>query len=410
MANVLSNSFTADQKMERLQEQLVHAQKLGSIGQLAGGIAHDFNNVLAVIVGYSSILQMKMRRDDPCRSDIDEVLAAAERAAKLTRNLLAISRKQVLNPANLDMNTVVKKTGRFMSRIVEENVLLSMSFCPDPLTIYVDAAHIEQIIMNLVTNARDAMTQGGSVNISTDRADSADIPNAGLDSSSGPFAVLSVSDTGCGMDEQTQAKVFEPFFTTKEVGKGTGLGLSIVYGAVKQNNGHIHVCSEVGKGTTFRIYFPLVASRPEARHFTECPAAMRGGSECILLVEDDKSVRELARRVLTDYDYNVLVAEDGGTALKKFHDQWETVNLIITDLIMPKKGGVDLYQEARKKKPGIKVIFTSGYPSHVIGKEGPVDEERNFIAKPFSPQVLLSKVREVLDQPVLEPGVFSGNP
>ncbi len=390
-----------EEERKKLQEQLIQSQKLESIGQLAGGIAHDFNNVLAAIVGYGNILQMKMRPEDPSRTYIEQVLAAAERAAGLTQSLLAFSRKQVINPENIDLNTVIQKVNILLSRIIGEDVSLTMTLCSEPLIIFADSIQIEQVLMNLSTNARDAMPKGGMLVIETGRAefDEAQTVTHRF-GKAGSYAVLSVTDTGTGMDEQTQAKIFDPFFTTKEIGRGTGLGLAIVYGVVKQNNGHINIYSEIGKGTTFKIYLPLVAASIDSKHGSADPATIHGGKETILLVEDDKPIRELFQQVLSEYGYRVIEAEDGDEALKKFLDQFEAIDLVVTDIIMPRKSGHDFYEEALRRKPGIKVIFTSGYPSDLIQKVGILDnKDVHFLSKPSSPQTLLLKVRETLDQP-----------
>ncbi|HEY6011853.1 MAG TPA: ATP-binding protein, partial [Nitrospirota bacterium] len=277
----------------KLEHQLLQSQKLESIGRLAGGIAHDFNNILAAIVGYGSILQMKMRQDDPSRPYADQILAATERAAGLTQSLLAFSRKQVINPKNIDLNASIRKVEKFLSRIIGEDITLTMTLSPEPLTIFADATQIEQILMNLATNARDAMPRGGSLLISTERIEyNAAQTLTHSFGETGRYAVLSVTDTGMGMNEQTQPKIFEPFFTTKEVGKGTGLGLAIVYGVVKQNNGQINVYSEVGKGTTFKIYLPLVLASAELEQ-AAVSLPLREGTETILLAEDDEAIRNL---------------------------------------------------------------------------------------------------------------------
>jgi PAS domain S-box-containing protein len=400
MVHDITEQKQVEEERKKLQAQLLQAQKLESIGQLAGGIAHDFNNVLAAIVGYGSILQMKMRPDDPSRAYIDQILAATERAASLTQSLLAFSRKQVINPANIDLNTSIRKVEKFLSRIIGEDINLTMSLRAEPLTIFCDATQIEQVLMNLATNARDAMPKGGKLLISTDRVECDEAyPSTFNFGKAGSYAMLSVTDTGVGMDEPTRSKIFEPFFTTKDVGRGTGLGLAIVYGVVQQNNGQIHVYSEVGKGTTFRIYFPIIVTSAESRDHTAASLPLRGGSETIVLAEDDEILRTMSRQVLSEYGYTVLEASDGEEALRTFLENRDRVSLIITDVIMPGKSGRDFCDEARKNKPDIKIIFTSGYPSDLMQREGVLGKGLNFITKPSSPQALLRTVREVLDRP-----------
>ena len=284
----------------KLEQQLLHAQKMESIGQLAGGVAHDFNNILAAIVGYGNLLQMKMRTDDPLREHLNQILAGAERAASLTQSLLAFSRKQVINPKDIDLNESIRKVENFLARTIGEDIVLSTSLSDEALAIFVDPTQIEQVLMNLATNSRDAMPKGGRIMIETGRVmlDSEYVRTHGF-GLPGNYAVLTVSDTGEGMDKQKQQKIFEPFFTTKEVGRGTGLGLSIVYGIVKQNKGYINVYSEPGKGTTFRIYFPIVSAPTGEERHPEVLQPLRGGTEAILFAEDNETVRLLNRNILS---------------------------------------------------------------------------------------------------------------
>ena len=284
----------------KLEQQLLHAQKMESIGQLAGGVAHDFNNILAAIVGYGNLLQMKMRTDDPLREHLNQILAGAERAASLTQSLLAFSRKQVINPKDIDLNESIRKVENFLARTIGEDIVLSTSLSDEALAIFVDPTQIEQVLMNLATNSRDAMPKGGRIMIETGRVmlDSEYVRTHGF-GLPGNYAVLTVSDTGEGMDKQKQQKIFEPFFTTKEVGRGTGLGLSIVYGIVKQNKGYINVYSEPGEGTTFRIYFPIVSAPTGEERHPEVLQPLRGGTEAILFAEDNETVRLLNRNILS---------------------------------------------------------------------------------------------------------------
>jgi signal transduction histidine kinase/ActR/RegA family two-component response regulator len=387
----------SEEEKQKLQAQLLQAQKMEAVGQLAGGIAHDFNNILAAIVGYGNLIQMKMSDDDPSRIYLEQILASSERAANLTQSLLAFSRKQLINPASLDLNNVIRKVEKFLSRIIGEDVELKTSLSRDALMIFADQMQLEQILMNLATNARDAMPAGGHLHIETRRVvfDEDSVRTQG-EGAPGVYAELSVTDTGAGMDEKVQERLFEPFFTTKELGRGTGLGLSIVYGIVKQNNGYITVSSEVGQGTTFKIYLPIVKSGTPLSKTDSFQEQPRGGTETILLAEDNQIVRSLTRDVLMEFGYKVIEAADGAEALTKFMENKHGINLLIIDVIMPKKNGREVYEEAKKRNPDIKVLFTSGYPADLIQKQGVLEKGLNFISKPSSPQELLKKVREVL--------------
>lgn len=388
-----------EEEKQKLQAQLMQVQKMESIGQLAGGIAHDFNNILAAVIGYGNIVQRKMQADDPSRVHVDQILAAAEHAAGLTQSLLAFSRKQVINPKKVDLNESIRRVERFLSRIIGEDIVLTISLSDKALTVFADPTQIEQVLMNLATNARDAMPNGGKFMIDTGRIEF-DESQAVTHSfgKPGSYAVLTVSDTGAGIDEQTKAKIFDPFFTTKEVGRGTGLGLAIVYGIVQQNNGHINVYSEVGKGTTFKIYVPLVSAGPEEDKRPEVLVPVRGGTETILLAEDNDAVRTLTRNVLSEFGYRVIEAADGEEAIEKFLESQDTIGLMIVDVIMPRKNGRAVFEEAKKARPDIKALFTSGYPADLIQREGVLEKGLNFLSKPSTPQEILKKVREVLDR------------
>ncbi len=384
---------------KKLESQLMQAQKMEAVGQLSGGIAHDFNNILSAIVGYGNILQMKMRTDDPLREYLSQILASAERAASLTQSLLAFSRKQVISPKNIDLNESIRKVEMFLIRTIGEDIVLSTSLSEEALTIFFDPTQIEQVLMNLATNARDAMPKGGKLIIETRRVmlDDEYIRSHGF-GLPGYYALLTVSDTGEGMDEQTQKKIFEPFFTTKELGRGTGLGLAIVYGIVKQNNGYINVYSEVGSGTTFKLYLPFVNAQSEKEQHPEVQQPLRGGTETILFAEDNETVRQLNRDLLKEFGYTVIEATDGEEALQKFREHRDRISLIILDVIMPKKNGREVYEEVSRSKSNVKVIFTSGYPADLIQKENVLEKGLHFLSKPFSPQALLRTVRGVLDQ------------
>ena len=390
----IHNDITEKRKLE---DQLRHAQKMEAVGTLAGGVAHDFNNILTAIIGYGALMQMKMDKDDPLRSHVDQIIASTERAANLTQSLLAFSRKQAINPQPLEVNTLVTRVEKLIARLIGEDIDITVSLGDAPMTIRADAGQIEQVLMNLATNARDAMPQGGLLSIKTGIMElDHDFIRVHGYGREGRYALLSVSDTGVGMDENTRHRIFEPFFTTKEVGKGTGLGLAIVYGMVKQHNGYITVYSEPGKGTTFNLYLPLVAEAIAAVSPVE-QGMPEGGRATILVAEDDNSVRNLDRAVLEGFGYTVITAVDGDDALAKYSEHQDRIQLLLLDIVMPKKNGRLVYDEIRKIRPGIKVLFTSGYASELIHRKGFLDDSLNFIAKPVSPRDLLRKVKETLE-------------
>ncbi len=388
------NDITEKRKLE---EQLRQAQKMEAIGTLAGGVAHDFNNILTAIIGYGNIIKMKMKPDDPLQASIDEILSSSDRAANLTRGLLAFSRKQIINPSPVDLNSVVLSIDKLLLRLIGEDVHLSTSLAEESLIVMADAVQIEQVLMNLATNARDAMPDGGTLSITTQRSamDEEFIALHGF-GTPGRYALIAVSDTGVGMDEETREKIFEPFFTTKELGKGTGLGLAIVYGIVKQHNGNIDVYSEPGRGTTFKIYLPLVdvlIEKPPA----EAEALPPGGQETILLAEDDEHVRGLARTALEDFGYRIIEAANGQEAVDKYLERSSDIDLVILDVIMPKKSGKEVYDVIRSIKPSAAVLFTSGYAAEIIHQKGIFETGLQFISKPLNPSDLLRKIREILD-------------
>jgi len=388
----------SEEEKQRLQSQLLHAHKMESIGQLAGGIAHDFNNILTAIIGYGAVLQMKMPADDPNRTYVDQVLAGAERAAGLTQSLLAFSRKQVINPKPMDVNDSIRRLSKFLSRILGEDIELKTTLSDEPLTVVADSTQIEQVLMNIAANARDAMPKGGRFLIETERTEFREeyLLSHGY-AMPGAYAVLSVTDTGVGMDRKIKEKIFEPFFTTKEVGKGTGLGLPIVYGIVKQHDGYINVYSEPGKGTTFRIYLRLVRAGEPEEEPSPVSDLPRGGSETVLLAEDDREVRLLVKNVLTENGYTVIEAADGEDALNKFMEHKDRIQMLFSDVIMPRKNGLEVYDAVKEIRPDLKTLFMSGYPADYIQKKSILEKGLNYIQKPASPQSLLRKVREVLD-------------
>jgi PAS domain S-box-containing protein len=382
---------------KKLEAQLLQAQKMEAVGQLAGGIAHDFNNILTAIIGYSSMVLMKMTKDDPLRQKLDNILASAGRAANLTQNLLAFSRKQIMQAKPVNLNDIIKNINNLLSRIIGEDIELRMNLAAEELTIQADRGQLEQVLMNLATNARDAMPTGGRLSLQTSRV-TVDRKLKGMygHGKPGEYALLSISDTGEGMDGATQAKAFEPFFTTKEVNKGTGLGLSIVYGIIKQHDGYITVDSELGRGTTFKIHLPLISSdRKDVK--SEELIFSKGGTETILLAEDEESIRELMSEELMSAGYAVIVANDGEDAIQKFTKNADKIHLLM-DVIMPKKSGKEAYEAIKQMKSSIKALFLSGYSADIIQKKGLLDTGLNFVYKPITPTGLLQKVREVLDE------------
>ena len=390
----------------KLEEHLRQSQKLEAIGELAGGVAHDFNNILSAIVGYAHLTLMKLPGDDLLRGNLQEILRASDRAVTLTQGLLAFSRKQVMNPKPVDLNDIVRAHEKLLARLIREDIDLSTSFAEHKLMIFADSVQIEQILMNLVTNARDAMSKGGHIIIRTQRTslDGEFIMAHGY-GEEGYYALLSVSDTGEGMDAETKERIFEPFFTTKELGKGTGLGLAMVYGIVKQHSGYITVDSESAMGTTFSIYLPLIKNVTAEERKTPEAVTAQGGTETILIAEDDAALRKLFSTILRHHGYQVIESVDGEDAVKRFTDNKGRVCLVIMDGIMPKKNGKEAYQEILAMTPAIKTIFLSGYAEDIISKEGLLDPGINFILKPVSPVALLNKVREVLDEDHLRAGI-----
>ncbi len=382
---------------KRLEEQLRQAQKMESIGTLAGGIAHDFNNILTAIIGYGSLLQMKMTEGDPLRYNVEQILSSANRAASLTQGLLAYSRKQILNPQPVSMNAIIKKVDLLLMRLIGENIELKTMLTDDDVSVLADAGQIEQVLMNLATNARDAMPEGGYLFIETERIEfSEESAKAHEFGKRGAYALITVTDSGAGMDEKTRQRIFEPFFTTKEVGQGTGLGLSIAYGIVKQHNGTITVYSEEGRGTTFKIYLPVVPTSEKQRQPVELPP-IQGGTETVLVAEDDEVVRKLTRNVLEQFGYTVIEAEDGEDAVNKFMKHRDLIKLLLFDVIMPKKNGREAYAKIKIFSPDMKVLFLSGYTADTIQRKGLLEPGVSFIMKPVPVNELLRKVRSVLD-------------
>jgi PAS domain S-box-containing protein len=382
----------------RLEEQLRQSQKMEAIGQLAGGVAHDFNNILTVIHGHASLLGMSDLDDTAARS-AQQITQAAERAAGLTRQLLAFSRRQLIQPRKLDMNKTVGNMTDMLGRLLGEDVALQLNYSPSPATIEADSGMMEQVLLNLAVNARDAMPRGGqlAIRIAIVEVDETHVhrhPEAHV----GRFVCISKSDTGCGIPPENISRIFEPFFTTKEIGKGTGLGLATVYGIIKQHQGWIEVESAIGKGTTFRIYLPFVGTAPADAEKPTTHITIRGGTETILLVEDERPVRELVARVLQKYGYKIWQASSGHDALGVWHEHKDEINLLLTDLVMPgNMNGHELAEKLWIEQPGLKVIFTSGYSADIVGKNFKLDPELNFLQKPYHPQTLALTVRRCLD-------------
>jgi two-component system cell cycle sensor histidine kinase/response regulator CckA len=381
----------------RLEEQFRQAQKMEAVGRLAGGVAHDFNNILTAILGYSDLLLSGLPGVSPFRSDVEEIRKAAERAGALTRQLLAFSRRQILTPQILDLNSLVADMDSMLRRLLGEDVDLVTRLDPNLGHVRADPGQLEQVLANLSLNARDAMPEGGKLTIETRNVD-LDASYLGLQARvvPGPYVLLSVSDTGVGMDGATQARLFEPFFTTKPKGKGTGLGLATVYGIVKQSDGYIWCQSELGSGTTFKVYLPRVAEEVEPV-VTRPPLLPAFGAETVLLVEDASAVRSLVHRVLEEHGYAVLEAQTAEEALQLARRHPEPIQLLITDVVLPGASGRRLAEELLAERPQTKVLYMSGYTDDAIVHRGVLDPDTAFIHKPFTPEALARKVREVLD-------------
>jgi nitrogen-specific signal transduction histidine kinase/CheY-like chemotaxis protein len=384
-----------EEALDESEEQLRQSQKLEAIGQLAGGVAHDFNNLLTVIGGYASIMLGKLPSDSPHISSVEEIKKASDRASALTRQLLAFSRKQILQPKVLDLNVVVTDLEKMVRRLIGEDIDLLIIPSAVLGNVKADPGQIEQVLLNLIVNARDAMPKGGKLTIETcNVSHSAEYAQRHA-SLPGPYVMLAVSDTGCGIDPAIQQRVFEPFFTTKGSAKGTGLGLATVYGIVKQSGGNIWIYSEVGRGSTFKVYLPRIdqLAEGEGAPAKEIPR----GTETILLVEDEEQVRVILQRILEGQGYHVLTAADGEEALSISQDPELEINLFITDVVMPQIGGRELAERITAVRPRLPVIFMSGYTDDAIVRHGLLDAKLAFIQKPFDSASVARKVREVLD-------------
>jgi len=382
---------------KRTEEQLRQAQKMESVGRLAGGVAHDFNNLITAINCYAKLVINTLQPEDARREDVLEILAAGDRAAALTRQLLAFSRKQILNPVALSLNEAVENAAKLLRRLIGEDIKLEIKLAPGPCLALLDPGQLDQVLMNLAVNARDAMPGGGGLRVEICRADMPEAWCAGYGLRPGPLLRLSVTDTGTGMPPDVQEHLFEPFYTTKDISKGTGLGLATVYGIVKQSGGAIEVESAPGRGSAFHIYFPQVSGTGTAAGPEDRPS--EGGRETILFVEDEESLLKLGRRVLAGYGYCVLTASDGPGALEVLRGHGRPVDLLITDLVLPGMDGGELARRVAGQCPGLRVLYMSGYTGDVMDRHGIAEGMKSFMQKPFSPESLAIKVRLVLDSP-----------
>jgi two-component system cell cycle sensor histidine kinase/response regulator CckA len=397
---IMSRSIVFDTtERKKFEEQLRQAQKIDAIGQLAGGVAHDFNNLLTVIIGHSMLALERMHPPADIRSALSEIQKTGERAAQLTRQLLAFSRRQMLEPKVIDMNAVLLEMDAMLKRLVPANITLSTNVEPRLSRVFADEGQLSQVVMNLVINARDAIPTNGKIVIETANVTLDDAycrTHAGV--KPGPHVRLAVSDTGTGMSDEVKARIFEPFFTTKETGKGTGLGLSTVYGIVKQSGGSIEVYSELGKGTTFKIYLPKADGEPTPSLSSQVLPAVAAGGEVILLVEDDPAVRELIAEILRLNQYTVLSASNGKQALEVAGAYTGVIHLLLTDMVMPEMSGPELAEKMQTLRPAMHVLCMSGYTERAIVNNGMLAPYMHFLHKPFTPASVSRKIREILDQ------------
>ncbi len=390
----------AEEERQKLQEQLLQAQKMEAVGTLAGGIAHDFNNLLTVIIGNAHIALMGLDEDDPAREEIADIKDAGEKAAALTRQLLAFSRKQVTRPEILNLNNLITGLENMIGRLIGENIEMRILPGSKRPLVKADPGQMEQVLMNLIVNARDALPKGGKLVIETTDTDIETASPFGPDNlpHNGPWVMLIVHDNGLGMDDKTRQRVFEPFFTTKERGKGTGLGMSTVYGIVKQAGGIIRVYSKPGQGTEFKLYFPRTKGETPSEEKSIEPGRDLTGSETVLIVEDDPSVRNMARKILKKNGYRVIETGDPREALKLWEQNMGTIKLVLTDVLMPGMGGPEMAELIRRQDPGTKVIFMSGYTEDAVALHDIREKWEDFLQKPFTPGALSKKVRDVLDR------------
>jgi two-component system cell cycle sensor histidine kinase/response regulator CckA len=387
----------AEKEKALFESRLVQSQKMEAIGTLAGGVAHDFNNILTALMGYASLLQTKMEESDPRKTYVRQILTLSDRAAEVTKSLLTFGRKQRISRKPLRINETIRETVNLLTRLLNEDILVSVALSTKNPTIMADATQIHQILINLATNARDAMPEGGTFSIKSRVVSLSDkFRKTHGYGEPGTYALIMATDTGTGMDEMTKARIFEPFFTTKELGKGTGLGLASVYGIVMEQNGYITVDSEPGHGTTFRMYFPLVKHLEDSLSLQG--QEIKGGSDTILIVEDNPDVRGLVTEILQEHGYTTLEAADGEDAIRIFMENNDKIGLVIIDVVLPKKNGREVYEEIIKANPNVKTLFTSGHTDDIILEKGIEDGSFEFIAKPLLPDDLLLKVRQVLDR------------
>jgi PAS domain S-box-containing protein len=395
---LVSSSIRDVTERKSLEEQFRQAQKMEAVGRLAGGVCHDFNNLLTIINGYSDMLLNFLRKGDPIQEYAEQIHKAGERASALTRQLLAFSRKLVMQPEVLDLKALMADMGKMLRRLIGEDIDLKIVSDPNLWRVKADPGQIEQVILNLCVNARDAMPQGGKLILETHNVELGGSYSAlHPDTPPGQYVLLAVSDTGHGMDGSTKARIFEPFFTTKEAGKGTGLGLAIVHGIVRQSGGHIQVYSESGVGTTFKIYLPREKQAVGGRKSHQGVVRLRRGTETLLLVEDDEGVRALTRIILERNGYRVLEARNGGEALLLCEQHQGPIHLLVSDVVMPQMSGGQLAERLASLQPAMKVLFMSGYTDDAILHHRSLEAEAPFLHKPFNPEALAQKVREVLD-------------
>jgi PAS domain S-box-containing protein len=410
-ANVVRNAHGQVEKLvivnrdvtasRQLEEQFRQAQKMEAVGRLSGGIAHDFNNLLGVIIGYAEFLQERLDAEHSLRGSADEILKAGKRAATLTRQLLAFSRMQVLDPKVMNLNAAISDAEKLLRRLIGEDIELRTSLAPDLGRVRADQGQLEQVIMNLAVNARDAMPQGGKIIISTENVfmDREFVRRYPYPVPTGPYVLLTVRDTGTGMDDETKARAFEPFFTTKEKGKGTGLGLATVYGVVKQSGGYIEIESALGAGTAFKIFLPVVNAEIDApQAASDERMASASGVETVLLAEDEESLRKLTCTTLEMNGYKVLEAKDGIDALEVSRSYDGVIDLLLTDIVMPGLGGRDLAEELTRARPEIKIVYMSGYTGQTFSSQAVLEPGSDLLTKPFTRDVLSRKIREVLDR------------
>jgi PAS domain S-box-containing protein len=399
LANDVTERVRAEEALKKTEEQLRHAQKMDAVGRLAGGVAHDFNNLLSVVLSYAELLLADLKPLEPMREEVDQIRKAAQRAADLTRQLLTFSRHQVVEPKVIDLNDILVTMDKMLQRIIGKDVEMLL-LCDRSLgRVRADPGSIEQVIMNLAVNARDAMPTGGKLTMETSNVMiDGESAREHLGTSPGPHVMLAVSDTGIGMDRATQSRIFEPFFTTKDMGKGTGLGLSTVFGIVQQSGGSIWVYSEPGKGTSFKVYFPRVDEALDEVRAQQRPKTLRG-SETVLLVEDDEQVRAVAGGILRRNGYRVFDAKNGGEAMLFCETHPDPIHLLISDVIMPHMSGPELARRLVAARPEMAVLCMSGYTDDSVIRHGVMDSDIAYLQKPITPETLTRKVREVLDVP-----------